>query len=50
MLTFPTLQALSAVLAEFSGPAPFPLAVFAIPFLAACEAICTPTRGHVSYL
>lgn len=46
MLALPALQAVSALLAELSGPAPFPLAVFAVSFLAACKAICTHRQGH----
>lgn len=45
VLALPALQAVSALLAEFSGPSPFPLAVFAVPFLAPCKAICTHRQG-----
>jgi len=45
VLALPALQAVSALLAEFSGPSPFPLAVFAVPFLAPCKAICAHRRG-----
>lgn len=43
MLALPALQAVSALLAEFPRPSPFPLAVFAVPWLAACT-----DRGHIS--
>lgn len=47
MLALPALQAISALLAEFSGPSPFPLAMFAVPFLAPCEAICAHRQGDM---
>lgn len=45
VLALPALQAVPALLAEFSGPSPFPLAVFAVPFLAPCKANCTHREG-----
>lgn len=45
VLALPALQAVSVLLAELSGPSPFPLAVFAVPFLAPSKAICTHQQG-----
>lgn len=45
VLALPALQAVSALLAEFSGPSSFPLAVFAVPFLAPRKALCAHRQG-----